>query len=125
MNLIHRNRFRGSLQVFAILFRCGPPSPPEKGDRSGASLGEARAQTREAIVVDEIHPTDALSRLIITKSRSPKTSALSYLPLIYQPHRQTFLFYKIPIWVALLLLLHFIPKQHFILVHIAEKTHHS
>ncbi|MBQ1232915.1 MAG: hypothetical protein IIX86_05225, partial [Clostridia bacterium] len=36
-----------------------------------------------------------------------------------------FLFYKIPIWVALLLLLHFIPKQHLVLVHIAEKAHHS
>ena len=30
MNLTHRNRVRGSLQVFAILFRCGPPSPAEK-----------------------------------------------------------------------------------------------
>ena len=55
------------------------PSPLEKGDRSGASLGEARAQTREAIVVDEMHPTDALSRLINSEKAEAQASAFSFL----------------------------------------------
>ena len=31
MHLIHRNRVRKSLQVFAFFFRCGPPSPAGQG----------------------------------------------------------------------------------------------
>lgn len=30
MHLTHRNRVSQSLQVFAIYFRCGPPSPAER-----------------------------------------------------------------------------------------------
>ena len=62
MHLIHRNRVRKSLQVFAIIFRCGKIFA-SKLDRSGASLCEARAQTREALAVDEVHHADALIRL--------------------------------------------------------------
>ena len=51
---------------FGYLFRGShsEPSPLGKGDRSGARFGEARAKKREAIAVDEVHHTDALSRLI-------------------------------------------------------------
>ena len=62
------------------------PSPLERGDRSGASLSEARAQTREAIVVDEIHPTDALSRLINSEKAEAQRLLLHiFSPLICQP----------------------------------------
>ena len=121
MNLTHRNRVRKLLQVFAIIFRCGPPlssgegslwlhlygklcktdahikpSPLERGDRSGASLGEARAQTREAIVVDEMHPTDALSRLNNSEKAEAQRLLLGLiLLLISQPHEAA-LFYLSP-----------------------------
>ena len=39
------------------------PSPLERGDRSGASFGKARAKTRKAIAVGEIHHTNALTHL--------------------------------------------------------------
>ena len=71
------------------------PSPLERGDRSGASLGEARVQTREAIVVDEIHPTDALSRLMNSeKAEAYQDFCFCFVsPLFTQPHQPAFLYF--------------------------------